>query len=169
MNTRSYVPYLRNCFWFVVPVLLFNVLFARSLPPAYQASNFWRDIPRGISVPENALRVLVMSVPVLMPVAGTGAKARSVGFACYGVGLALYFASWLALILYPDSTWSTHAPGFMGPAWTPIVWLVGIALINDGTLAVPLRFFSRPLFLSGSVLFLLFHNLHVAFVFVRQR
>ncbi len=162
------VRYLRNCFWLLIPVLGFNVLFAEALPPAFQPDVFWRDIPPGISVPENVLRGLVFVLPVLMPLSRPGAPARFAGIVMYSIGLGLYFASWTALILSPTGSWSTTAVGFMAPAWTPIVWFVGIAWLSEERLFVPIGFCRRRMFMVACVLFLLFHNAHVALVFSRQ-
>ena len=71
--------YLRNCFWLMVPVLAFNLLFAHDLPRAFQSDVFSRDIPLAVSVPENVLRGLVfvfLLVMVCRTGAGTDATSR---------------------------------------------------------------------------------------------
>jgi hypothetical protein len=57
--------YVLNCFLLVVPVLLLNLVFARHLLPGYQPSQ-WNDVPAAVTVPENALRILVMALPLLL-------------------------------------------------------------------------------------------------------
>jgi hypothetical protein len=158
-----------SCFWLVVPILAFNVLFAHDLPRSYQGDAFRRDVPRAIAIPENVLRGLVLFLTALMPVAKAGARTRKVGVALYVAGTLVYVASWLVLMFFATSWWSASAVGFMAPTWTPILWLVGIVLISDERLAVPIRFYRRWMFVLLCVLFLFFHNLHSALVFTRER
>ena len=165
---KMFRAYVCNCFWFLVPILVFNVMFARHLPAAYQSNIFWRDIPRSISVPENVLRVLAMVVPAVLPVVPAGASTRTVGAALYLVGLVLYFASWSVLMSAPHSAWSRSAIGFMAPAWTPVIWFVGIALLGDERLVVPAPCYRRWMFVLLCLAFLSFHNAHTALVFMRQ-
>ena len=66
MSFSKILGYACNCFWLLVPILIFNLLFTRQLPAAYQMNVFWKDIPKAISVPENLLRTLVMILPVFM-------------------------------------------------------------------------------------------------------
>jgi hypothetical protein len=167
-RSRRWLEFLRNCFWFVVPVLVFNLVFTSDLPRAYQMDVFWKEIPRGIGVCENVLRAVVLFLPALMPIARTGARLRTAGFALYGVGLVLYFSSWIALMVHPQGGWSTSAIGFTAPAWTPLLWLLGIAMLADGRLFVPLRWFRRWMFVSACVLFVFVHTLHAGLVFTRS-
>ncbi len=160
--------YVRNCFWLMVPVLAFNVLFARALPRAFQPDVFSRDIPLGITLPENVLRGLLMVLLLMMPLAPPDSRTRLAGICVYFVGLALYFASWTMLILRPNHAWSTTALGFTAPAWTPIFWLAGIALLSDKRLIAPVGFYRPWMFVLVCVLFLVFHNAHAALVFTRQ-
>lgn len=162
------VRLVRNCFWLMVPVLAFNLLFAHALPSAFQPESFWRDIPLGISVPENVLRGLVFALPLLMPLSLPGASARAPGIVMYSIGLLLYVASWTALIRSPTGPWSTNAVGFMAPAWTPLFGFVGIAWLSEERLFVSIGFYRRWMYMVACLLFLLFHNAHAALVFSRQ-
>jgi hypothetical protein len=157
--------YLANCFWLLLPVLALNLLFSRQLPAAYQPGVFWRDIPRWISVPENLLRTLVMILPVIMRLR-VSTPVQKLGLWIYFAGLAAYFTSWAALILFPWSGWSTSAIGFMAPAFTPIIWLVGIGLLGGQLLFTTVPFRSWMYWIL-SALFLVFHNLHAATVYSR--
>jgi hypothetical protein len=53
-----------------------------------------------------------------------------IGIAVYLIGLVVYFASWVPLMVAPTSTWSNSLIGFLAPAYTPLLWLVGIYLIG---------------------------------------
>jgi hypothetical protein len=121
---------------------------------------FWRDIPPVIAYGENVLRVLLIAVPALIPL-----RWRPLGVTVYAAGLAVYLASWLALIGWPDSAWSTSAAGLLAPAYTPIVWAVGIGLIDRprvGHHRLPGWWYP-----AIAVLFTAFHVTHAAIVYHR--
>jgi hypothetical protein len=159
------IDWLRSCFLLLVPVLAANVLLIHRLPRAYQMDNFWRGIPPAVGVPENVLRGVVMFLPLLMPLRISNTRHR-LGMALYLAGLLVYLASWAVLIVFPQSAWSTSAIGFAAPAYTPVLWLVGIGLLGD-RLLVP-RVNIHPWFYCGlSILFLLFHNIHTLLVYSR--
>lgn len=164
--TSSKIPgYASNCFWLLVPILVFNFLFTHQLPAAYQMEVFWKDIPKTISLPENLLRALVMILPVFMRLR-ISTPTQKIGLGLYLTGLLVYFASWAVLIVFPQCAWSRSEIGFMAPACTPIVWLIGIGLIGDELLLARVRF--KPwIYWALSVFFLAFHNMHAFTVFSR--
>jgi hypothetical protein len=165
MTFSKRIGYIYNCFWLIAPVLVFNLLFARQLPAAYQIDVFWKDIPKAISLPENLLRMLVMILPVMMRLRVTTPNQKF-GLALYLTGLLVYFASWAVLIASPQCAWSTSEIGFLAPAFTPILWLAGIGLIGK-ELQIPGVPFKPWIYGTLSALFLVFHNLHAATVFSR--
>lgn len=85
------------------------------------------------------------------------------GFRIYVFGTIVYFVSWLALIIDPTSSWSQSLAGFMAPAYTPLVWLIGIALIGNQS------FFSTKgmtiIYATLSIAFVVFHCWHAYLVF----
>lgn len=165
MNLSTIRGCLFNCFWLLVPILFFNLVFAHQLPAAFQMNIFWKNIPKTISLPENLLRMLVMILPVFMRLR-VSTPTQKLGLGLYLTGLLIYFASWAALIASPHSVWSTSEIGFLAPAYTPIVWLTGIGLIGDEPqlLWVP---FKPSMYWAVSALFLLFHNVHTLMVYSR--
>jgi hypothetical protein len=165
MTNSRLLGYLCNCFWLLLPILAFNPIFMRQLPPAYQMVIFWKDIPKAIGVFENLLRALVMILLVLMRLR-VSTPGQKLGLGLYVTGLLVYFASWGALIAAPQSAWSISAIGFLAPAYTPILWLTGIGLIGDG-LQFPRVPFKPWMYWTVSGLFLLFHNLHAFTVYSR--
>ena len=46
------------------------------------------------------------------------------------IGTLAYFACCLAIILAPDSPWSTSPLRFTAPAYSPLLWLLGIARLG---------------------------------------
>jgi hypothetical protein len=54
----------------------------------------------------------------------------------------------------------------MAPAYTPIVWLLGIGMIGD-EFFLPGVAFKPWMYWALSALFLVFHNLHTALVYSR--
>ena len=155
-----------NCFWLLVPVLVFNLLFASQLPPAFQRGVFWKKIPAAISLPENILRVAVMLLPLFMRFQ-VSTHNQKLGVGLYLTGMLIYFASWAILIAAPQCAWSTSAIGFLAPAFTPIVWLVGISLIGN-ELLFPIVAYKPWMYWILSALFLMFHNLHANLVYSRS-
>jgi len=165
MRLSGIRSYFYNCFWLLVPILAFNLLFTHQLPAAYQMDVFWKDIPKSISIPENLLRTLVMILPFFMKLR-IATKSQRLGLVIYLTGMLIYFASWTVLIISPQSAWSTSIFGFLAPAYTPIVWLIGIGLIGD-ELRLP-RIFCKPwMYWAVSASFLLFHNLHAFTIYSR--
>lgn len=157
---------LANTFWLLLPILAFNVIFVRYLPSAYKTDQFRKDIPGWISIPENILRIAVMILPLVMRFS-TSTLSQRVGLWFYLVGIMLYFASWRVQIAFPESAWSTSAAGFLAPAYTPVVWLAGIALIGD-SLTISAIPYSPWIYVVLSGLFLIFHNLHAWLVYARN-
>jgi hypothetical protein len=158
------IRYLKNCFLLLVPILLWNLTLTGKLPPAFQPNVFWHEIPSWISTPETIFRILSMALPAFM-ILSFQSKQQKAGLAIYLVGTLLYFASWIVMMLYPESSWNQSAVGFLALAYTPILWLIGIGLIGRDT------FFKRRLhpgiYITLSLLFILFHCAHAWVVFGR--
>ncbi|MGA9672332.1 MAG: hypothetical protein WBQ94_24170 [Terracidiphilus sp.] len=165
MTSSTMLRVLYNCFWLLVPILVFNVLLAHELPAAFQMDVFWKDIPRTISVPENLLRTLVMILPIFMRL-GVSTQSQKLGLGLYLAGLLIYFASWIVLIAAPRCMWSASAIGFMAPAYTPVLWLAGIGLVGQ-QLLFSTALFKPWTYWALSAAFLAFHNLHCFTVYSR--
>lgn len=115
-----------NGFWLVAPLLAFNALMASRLPPAYTSDE---RVPATVAWTEGLLRVPVFVAPLLLPLR-VGDPLSRAGWIGYGVGSALYLASWIAQIHLPDSRFSRSLLGRLAPAFTPLLWLAGIAMIG---------------------------------------
>ncbi len=152
---------LLNCFVLVIPVLLLNLLLTGRLPRAIFARDvFWQQIPPAIAYGEDTLRAVAIAVPLLIAL-----RWRPAGLAVYAVGLALYAACWVALIRWPGSAWSTSAAGLLAPAYTPVIWAVGIGLIGQPRIG----HYTLPgwLYPVSAALFTAFHFAHAWIVYSR--
>lgn len=154
--------YLLNCFCLLIPVFLWNIILVGYLPKSYSPDIFWKDIPKIVSYGENILRIIVFVLPLLM-VLSLKTKLQKIGLLIYFIGLVIYFSSWVIMIISPDSYWSRSLIGFMAPAFTTIIWFVGIGLIGNKA------FFKFPklsfIYIGLSLLFVIFHSTHTYIVF----
>ncbi len=164
MGLKIIKKYFWNCFLLLIPVFIWNVLLFDSLPESYDPEVFWKDIPKIIGNSENVLRIIVFTLPVIMILA-LKTKIQKVGLLTYLIGLILYFLSWTIVIIYPESSWSQSIIGFTAPAFTTIIWFVGVGLIGNKT------FFKFPhlstIYISISILFVMLHTLHTYIIFQR--
>lgn len=165
-NTKNdIVKYLRNGIWLTVPILLWNIIFASRLPAQYLPDIFWKDIPDVVKYGENIMRIVVFGMPLFFSI-GLSTKTQKQGLVWYLAGTAVYFLAWIPLLFMPDSAWSTSMVGFMAPAYTPLLWLIGIGLLGE-KFYFTVRY--RPIYyIAPSVLFLVFHCTHVAMVYLQN-
>jgi hypothetical protein len=158
--------YLFNCVWLLLPILLWNMVFAGKLPQAFQPEMFETDIPGFIVAGENFFRLVIFILPVLMPLRIVS-PAQKVGLGLYLAGTGLYFLAWLALMLFPHSAWSLSAPGFLAPAYTPLIWLIGIGLIGSSLYFA--SSYQSWTYIALALIFVGFHLSHTALVYLKIR
>lgn len=162
---HPWARYAENCIWLIVPIMLFNAAFVRRLPKAYQAGVFDHDIPGWIRIAENIVWTIVFALPLFMPLK-IGTFSQRTGFVLYLTGTVLYCVSWALQIWHPRNRWCRSGWGFMAPAYTPLMWLVGIGLIGD-TLFLPVGY-SPWVYIALVTAFLVFHNMHAWIVYKRN-
>ncbi len=154
--------YLTNSFLLILPVLLWNIVFYKKLPQAYIDPKIWDNIPIWLQWAENISRIGVFTLPLLL-VLSTEKKSQKIGLALYLIGLLAYFSSWLVQIYLPKSSWSISLMGFMAPAYTTIIWLIGIGLIGQQSfLPIPRL---QSIFLALCVVFVSLHSYHAYLVY----
>lgn len=155
-------PYLLNCFLLLIPIFLWNILLYDYLPDLYQTDFFDRDLPKFIVYSENVLRILVFVLPVFM-ILSLKTKQQKRGFTLYLVGVLLYFSSWILVIVAPESAWSKSLIGFTAPAFTTIIWFIGIGLIGNKS------YFNIPylswIYIGVSLFFVMIHTAHTYLIF----
>lgn len=136
-----------------------------ALPRTFRQEVFWDGIPWALMAAENTFRVMVFALPFLMPIRLDG-KASRRGSLLFLIGLLVYVASWLLLIFSPDSVWSRSAAGFLAPAYTPALWLGGLAQIGQ---RLYWGNWYRPwMYLVLCLLFEIAHVSHAALVYSRR-
>jgi hypothetical protein len=157
--------YLRSGFWLTIPILLWNVIFASRLPAQFLPDIFSKDIPTLVIYGEGILRTVVFGMPLFFSV-GIASKTQKQGAIWYLGGTVIYFLAWLPLLFAADSAWSTSMIGFLAPAYTPLLWLIGLGLLG-GQFYFSARY--RPVYyLAPVVIFLIFHITHTAIVYLRN-
>lgn len=159
-----WIKYLKNCFLLLIPILIWNLLLTSHLPDVFQPDIFWKDIPSFISIPETIFRFAVMASPAFL-ILSVKSRAQRIGLRIYLVGTALYFGSWLILILSPEGDWSNNLFVLMAPAYLPILWLVGIGLIGNKSYFRIKH--TSAIYIGLSILFIVFHCMHAYWVFAR--
>lgn len=104
--------------WPIVLVIAFNLIWADQLPPRYGDDV---GVPVPLLVAENALRVVVFGWPVFLREDG---PRRTLGWGLIALGLVIYMASWVPLLV--DRAMADHWLAF-GPAVTPALFLYAVA------------------------------------------
>ncbi len=164
MIGQQILKYALNCFILVIPVFLWNILFATSLPRGYSMEFFWKDIPPIVGTTENILRIVAFFLPILMPLAIQSSQQR-IGLGIYLAGMTIYFLSWVLQIYLPESAWSSSLFGFLAPAYTTAIWFIGIGLIGDRLFVqVP---YKPIIYIAFSMVFVVFHTTHAYIVYTR--
>ena len=141
----------------IIPVLLITFGLWKYLPAPYSQENFSRSAPHSLELFEDILRILIFVIPVFL-LYEIRKEAQNWGWYLYAIGLALYTCSYLAQILFSSSDWSTSLIGFTAPAWTPIFWLYGIAIVcNNSWLFTWWRGY---FYIIVATLFVILHTYH---------
>lgn len=137
---------LLNCFWLMVPVLVWNLIFARKLSQEGFKDDF--KVSTWILTSEGILRNLAFVLPILMPLQWQD-PISLLGIGVYAIGLPVYCSTWLPLIYAPGAGWSKSPIGLLAPYVTPLFFFFGIALIGQSWL-----------YLLVALLFVVVHTWH---------
>jgi hypothetical protein len=162
MNTA--VKILTNGYIPIIPILAWNMLFISKLPSAFDPKSFNRSIPFLIIVGENLFRVIIFILPLFFRI-NISTSIGKTGLTVFIFGTLIYFSSWLLLIFFPDSTLSASILGFTAPAYTPLIWLIGLSLMVD---SYYFKFpYSKWHYILPSIMFSFFHIYHTVYVYDR--
>ncbi len=132
----------RNCFWLILPLLVWNLVYGPKITDPRITSD--AHSPAWLLILENITRIAVFVLPLLIPLRIVGASLGEVlptgsrlvlttsgmGLIMYIIGMLIYFASWLPLLFAPGSAWSNSLPGLLAPRLTPFLCFLGIAMIG---------------------------------------
>jgi hypothetical protein len=151
------IKYLLNGFLLIIPILIWNIIFTKSLPRSY-----FLNVSDKIEVFEYIFRILAFTIPLIMKISFE-TKIQKIGLGIYVSGVGLYFASWLLQIYLPNSRWSLSVYGFMAPAYTTFIWFSGIALIAKQSY-FKFSHISLTYFVIAT-LFVVFHSIHTYNIF----
>ena len=116
-----------NCFLLLIPLLVWNLIFAPKLTQEEFRSDI--NVPRWILALETVLRVAVFILPIVLPLRAQGAAGKA-GVIVYLVGSLVYYASWIPLMYAPASAWSRSAVGVLAPFFTPFILFAGVGLLG---------------------------------------
>lgn len=116
-----------NCFWLVLPLLVWNLAFGAKITQEQITSD--AHSPAWLLGAENFFRLAVFILPLLLPI-NWETDLGKIGLAVYLLGALIYCASWLPLMLAPGSAWSQSLFGLFAPRLTPLIWLIGIAMVG---------------------------------------
>ena len=152
------LSYGASCFLLIIPVLIWNIGLAGSLPSLYSPERFNTGIPTRLLLAENCARLAVLAAFPLVMRVGLSSTRQKTGLVVYAVGILMYAGAWLAVIRAPASRWSRSTAGFLAPAYTPAIWLAGIGLIGERAF---IEWPGRELWYSGLALaFVCVHMVH---------
>ena len=155
---------LTNGYIALLPIFIWNIFLTSKLPPAFNSKSFNSEIPFVIIIGENIFRSIIFLLPLFFRLNISSSFERK-GLITFSIGVALYFSSWLMLIYAPDSGWSNSVLGFTAPAYTPIIWLVGLSLLVESYYFKLI--YSKWHFILPSVAFTIFHVSHTVYVYNR--
>jgi Na+-translocating ferredoxin:NAD+ oxidoreductase RnfA subunit len=135
-----------NGFWLILPLLLWNIIVGSRITQEKITSD--AHSPAWLLGAENIFRLATFILPLFLTMKFNSITGKT-GLVIYIIGTLIYFASWLPLILAPQSPYSESMLGLFAPRLTPLISLLGIALICN----------SWPYGLIAAI-FIFFHTWH---------
>ena len=148
------MQYLLNGFLFFIPVFIWNAIFYKKLPEFYQTA-VWDNIPKVLDVTENILRFSSFLIPLLFRI-DFSTNSQRIGLVLYLAGIIVYFSSWLIQIIFKDKKFSGVLLLRAAPAYTTIIWLMGIGLIGKHAFLPNIR----KIYIPAIAAFVVVHTFH---------
>ena len=128
---------------FLAPVIAWNLAFTRAL----KIDRFFPgSAPRLLRTAEAISRAFVFVYPLFLATHPQSPLFR-IGLGTYTGGSILYYASWIALMRLPEATVRRHRLLPLAPAYTPALFLSGIAMMTES-----------PLYGGAALLFVALHT-----------
>ncbi len=106
------IEFLFNGFILVIPVLVWNLVFYRTLP-------LWHQIKIGNNLEkvDSLLRIPIFGLPLVFRFS-VFTDIHQIGWVIYGIGIILYFASWI-ITISGNVNKNQSVLTALGPAYTP--------------------------------------------------
>jgi len=144
--------YKNNCFWFFMPVIVFNIIFTKYLPEFYL-----RKINHPVVTMETIARIVTIVFSVIMAIRMDN-KIGKIGLVVYIIGVLVYFCSYFVVIKIPAVSFHNNYIVLLAPYWTSVLWLIGIGLVGNKL------FINMPYHYSAyiivSIVFAIIHSIH---------
>lgn len=153
----------RNGFLLLIPVFVINIVLYKKLPEFFKPAQ-WDSIPKYVPIAENIFRYLSFLLPMIM-IIGISSLRQKLGFVVYLIGLLIYFSSWLLQIKFKEDKYNRSLILRSAPAYTPIIWLIGIGLMCEKTYLASVNL--SPAYFFIVVIFTFIHTWH-AYLVVRE-
>jgi len=146
------IKYINNCFLLFIPILLFNILFFKKLPPHYL-----KNISHPIIIMETITRIIVIAFSMIMAI-NIQNNQEKIGLIIYIIGVIIYFTSYFIEIYATNTLFGRNIIFILAPYWTSIIWLIGIGLVGNRLfINIPYHF---SVYLILSVIFTTIHTIH---------
>jgi hypothetical protein len=144
--------YKNNCFWFFIPVIIFNIIFTKYLPEYYL-----KNINLPIVTIETIVRIITILFSIIMAIKLDN-KIGKIGLAVYIIGILIYFCSYFVVIKLPAISFHNNLILLLAPYWTSVLWLTGIGLLgNKIFLNIPYHYTA---YIIISIVFVIIHSIH---------
>lgn len=155
--TNGFIPF--------IPILIWNILFVKYLPAAYNPKTFDNGIPKFVLVGEGIFRIMIFLMPFFIKV-NVSSDIGKIGLIIFLFGVLIYFTSWILIIKKTDSKWCNNIIGFTAPAHTIIIWLIGFSLMAE-SYYFDIKF-SKWYYIVPSILMTVFHTYHSFLVYKKE-
>ncbi len=140
--------------------MIWNIAVYSKLPDFYKPA-IWDGIPKVLNIFENIFRYIVFFIPALFHFS-ISTVTQKMGLIIYIVGLAIYFSSWLIQVI--SKSQKTQSLIFRAaPAYTTIIWLMGIWLMcSDSYIGLNII---KSIYLPVIIVFVCAHSYHAYLVY----
>jgi len=144
--------YKSNCFWFFIPIIIFNITFTK-----YLSGFYLKNINHPIVTIETIARVITIAFSVIMAIKLDN-KIGKVGLIVYIIGVLIYFCSYFIVIKIPPILFHNNIIVLLAPYWTSVLWLIGIGLLgNKLFINIPYHY---TVYIILSIVFAVIHSIH---------
>ncbi len=122
------LEYIRtNSYWYLIPILLFNLIFA---PKLTEVGYLTKQVDIGyMGTAELVLRIAIFALPLIICVDYENPKLYKY-LSVFVIGTLVYFISWLLIIYCPGLAFTRTWWIQLAPAYLPVIWLIALALMG---------------------------------------